>query len=259
MQAWSSAKNCRYKARESNAQVVREPSRNVVSAISRVAPVHLNSGDCNREARRQHVQRPRRDGGRATPASLLPSSHRAVMLHWPPRLQPWIETAERMDGSMDSQQAKQLKIVVIVLAVFLVVNLGVTGYLVGAQLGSAAGDQTASGQAVEQAEQVKYTLYIGTNDKDTYQQEISYDECVEKVTEICMRHTGGCTLAQATGYWADDTGAITSEQSIQCILEDVTLEQVHRIADEVLKALNQNSILIETQGVTSEFYAGQGE
>ena len=157
---------------------------------------------------------------------------------------------------MDSKQARQLKIVVIVLAVFLVVNLGVTGYRVGAQLGSATNDQT-SGQAVEQAEQAKYTLYIGTNDRDTYQQEIPYDECVEKVTEICMRHTGGCTLAQATGYWADDTGAITSEQSIQCILEDVTLEQVHEIADEVLEALNQNSILIETQGVTSEFYAGQ--
>ncbi len=175
-----------------------------------------------------------------------------------------------MDQNQNEQnnQVSRLKTAVIVLAIFLVVNLGVSGYLLSAQMnaGSAATttEQVATSEAADAAtgddtgaeEQTKYVLYIGTNDKDTYKQEIPYDECVAKVTEICTRYTGGCTLAEATGYWKDDSGEITTEQSIQCTLEDITLEQVHQIADEVRTALNQNSILIETQGVTSEFYAG---
>lgn len=162
---------------------------------------------------------------------------------------------------MDSQQVNRLKNAVIVLALLLVINLGATGYLLSAQ-GSADGtqvaatEQVATDAAADTLEQTKYVLYIGTNDKDTYQQEIPYDQCVQKVTEICTRYTGGCTLSEANGYWTDDSGEITKEQSIECVLEDVTEEQVRQIADEVLKELNQNSILIETQGITSEFYAG---
>ncbi len=174
-----------------------------------------------------------------------------------------------MDQNQNEQnnQVSRLKTAVIVLAIFLVVNLGVSGYLLSAQMNAGsttATKQVATSEAADAAtgedasgeEQTKYVLYIGTNDKDTYKQEIPYDECVAKVTEICTRYTGGCTLAEATGYWKDDSGEITTEQSIQCTLEDITLEQVHQIADEVRTALNQNSILIETQGVTSEFYAG---
>jgi hypothetical protein len=42
-------------------------------------------------------------------------------------------------------------------------------------------------------EQTEYELYIGTNDKDTYQSEIPYDECVSKVTDICLDHVDGFT------------------------------------------------------------------
>ena len=162
---------------------------------------------------------------------------------------------------MDSKQVSRLKSAVIVLALLLVINLGATGYLLGVQASAdgsqvAVTEQATTNDASDTLEQTKYVLYIGTNDKDTYQQEIPYDECVQKVTETCTRYVGGCTLSEANGYWTDDSGEITKEQSIECILEDVTEEQVHQIADEVLKELNQNSILIETQGVTSEFYAG---
>ncbi len=162
---------------------------------------------------------------------------------------------------MDSKQVNRLKNAVIVLALLLVIDLGATGYLLGVQASAggsqaAVTEQPAADDASDALEQTKYVLYIGTNDKDTYQQEIPYDECVQKVTEICTRYVGGCTLSEANGYWTDDSGEITKEQSIECVLEDVTEDQVHQIADEVLKELNQNSILIETQGVTSEFYAG---
>ena len=146
---------------------------------------------------------------------------------------------------MENMRTKHSGILLSVIAVLLICNLIAAGVLLGARA-----DQSADGQT-------KYTLYIGTNDKDTYQQEIPFDECRRIVTEICTRHTGGCTLSDATGFWMDDAGVITSEQTIQCVLEDISEEDVHAIADEVIAALNQNSVMIETQQVTTVFYTGE--
>lgn len=140
---------------------------------------------------------------------------------------------------------KKQKIYLMVIALLLVINLAVTGIFI-------------SKNNTEKAdEQIKYTMYIGTNDKDTYQQEISLDECKEIVIDICTEYAGGCTLLDATGYWKDDTGAITSEQTIEVVLEDISEKKVHKIADKVIEKLNQNSVLIETNKVNSEFYSGK--
>ncbi len=145
---------------------------------------------------------------------------------------------------MENKRTKGFGIILALIVALLICNLIATGVLLGAQR-----NQNESGQT-------KYTLYIGTNDKDTYRQEIPFDECRRIVTEICARHTGGCTLSDAAGFWTDDSGAITSEQTIQCVLEDITEEKVLAIADEVIAALNQNSIMIETQQVSTLFYSG---
>ncbi len=102
---------------------------------------------------------------------------------------------------------------------------------------------------------IKYTLYIGTNDKDTYEPVYEYETCVAKVTEICVKYTDGCTISEAHGYWKDDTSAITKEDTIVLILEDIEKSVVYQICDEVIKELNQNSILVETGNITSEFYS----
>lgn len=102
---------------------------------------------------------------------------------------------------------------------------------------------------------IKYTLYVGTNDKDTYEPVGTIDICITKVTEICVKYTSGCTISEAKGYWKDDSSAITCESTIVVILEDIEKETVYTICDDIIKELNQNSILVETQGVTSEFYS----
>ncbi len=148
---------------------------------------------------------------------------------------------------MENRQNKGVRVFLVLVTVLLVANLVATGIVLCNQYGAKESDADA---------QTKYTLYIGTNDKDTYQQEIPLDECRRLITEICTRHTGGCTLMDAAGYWADDKGSITCEQTIACVLEDISAEEVHAIADEVITALNQNSVLIETETVGSEFYDG---
>ncbi len=138
---------------------------------------------------------------------------------------------------------KNQKIYLFIVTALLVINLCVTGFFIS---------KTNANDAP-----IKYTLYIGTNDKDTYQQEIPFDECKQIVIDICTEYAGGCTLLDATGYWKDDTGTITSEQTIEVVLEDISEKKVHKIADKVIKKLNQNSVLIETNEVQSEFYSGK--
>ncbi len=146
---------------------------------------------------------------------------------------------------MDSKN-KKIKIFAIVISSLLLVNMCITGVLLGFQINN---------NIVSNQYKTKYSLYIGTNDKDTYTQVIPFDTCLTKVTEICTKYTGGCTIYEANGYWKDDTNAITKEQSIVCILEDITKEKVYKICDEIIVELNQNSILIETQNVISTYYS----
>ncbi|NMB19618.1 MAG: DUF3574 domain-containing protein [Firmicutes bacterium] len=101
---------------------------------------------------------------------------------------------------------------------------------------------------------VKYTLYIGLNDKDTYQQEISTEEAEALVEEITLKHADGFTRIIAKGAYKDGAGVVTFENSLIYEFLFVTEEKINRIMDEVLVALNQESILVETQTVDAMFY-----
>ncbi len=147
---------------------------------------------------------------------------------------------------MEEKKVDGNKIFKWVVAVLLGLNLVVTSFLFGSFINK---------NVQSRSETTKYTLYIGTNDKDTYKEEIPFDECMSKVTDICVEYTGGCTIFEATGYWKDDNNAITKERTIGCILEDIEKEVVFKICDKVIIALNQNSILVETNSVYSTFYS----
>lgn len=147
---------------------------------------------------------------------------------------------------MEENKANKNKISKIVIASLLGVNLAITGVLLGLQIHSSV---------LNNNYQTKYTLYIGTNDKNTYKLEIPFEQCVSKVTEICVKYVDGCTIYEANGYWKDEKSEITNERTIACVLESVEKETVYKICDEVIIALNQNSILVETNNVTSTFYS----
>ena len=76
---------------------------------------------------------------------------------------------------MEAKQGKRLKIFLAVITVLLAANLVVTGVMLSNQLG---GSDTSSDEIT------RYTLYIGTNDKDTYKLEKDYDECKNTVMQI---------------------------------------------------------------------------
>ena len=91
---------------------------------------------------------------------------------------------------------------------------------------------------------IQYVMYIGTNDKDTYQPEHSQEEAREIVDQVCLKYFEGYTQ-------------ITHEYTLVCYFDDADKATVYRAADEVIEALNQNTVLIEEDEISIEFYGGE--
>ena len=138
--------------------------------------------------------------------------------------------------------------------VLLVVNLlAVTGVILYLVFSSATTASLLEGE--EQG--IEYTLYIGTNDKDTYTQLISLEDARETVNGICAKYVDGYTVQQANGSWVDETGTLTQEETLVYKFVDVDEETLTAIMDEVLAELNQNSILVERSALCYRYYNGQ--
>lgn len=144
-------------------------------------------------------------------------------------------------------------IVLVLLIIETVLIAGIVVYL-AVEKNSA---QSEAALDYDYSENGKYVLYIGLNDKDTYTQLIPTDEAINIVNEICIRHIGGYTVFSTKGGWVDETGTPSRETTLVYILSGAKEADVIAVMDEVLAALNQNSILIERQNVSSTFYSGK--
>ena len=108
----------------------------------------------------------------------------------------------------------------------------------------------------DHSENSKYVLYIGLNDKDTCSQIIPTEEAKEIVNGICVKYAEGYTVTEANGGWIDEAGALTEEVSLVYTITNAEEADVVSIMDEVLTALNQNSILVERQEISYNYYSG---
>ena len=104
---------------------------------------------------------------------------------------------------------------------------------------------------------VHYTLYIGTNDKDTYTQIIPTEEAKHIVDVICTKYVNGFTVHDSIGTWNDEKNEITHENTIICYLDNIDDETLYSICDEIREALNQNTVLIQKEYTELDFYAGK--
>ncbi len=104
--------------------------------------------------------------------------------------------------------------------------------------------------------QIKYTMYVGMNDKDTGEQTYGLNEAKQVMFMIVRKYTGGCTFLEADGCWYDEEQQkMLSENTLMCVFVDIKPEAVKAIMDEALKVFNQSSILLETQEVRGAFYS----
>lgn len=105
--------------------------------------------------------------------------------------------------------------------------------------------------------EVKYTMYVGLNDKDTYTQLISTEDAEKKVSEIALRYVDGFTQLSAKGAYKDEDGIVTYENSLVFEFYSATEEQMKSIMNDIIRELNQNSVLIEKENVSYRFYEGE--
>ena len=106
--------------------------------------------------------------------------------------------------------------------------------------------------------EIEYTLYIGTNDKDTFKLEMTLDEARNIVYNTMLDYfSDGFTMSDANGVWKDENDTITLEYTFICIIEHADKSEVYKVADELIEKLNQNTILIVSNYVESvDFYSG---
>ncbi|MBP3856256.1 MAG: DUF3574 domain-containing protein [Ruminiclostridium sp.] len=120
---------------------------------------------------------------------------------------------------------------------------------------NANGGNTAA--ASDEGGDMQYVMYVGTNDKDTYQLEMTTEEAKNIVDEVCLKYFEGYTLQEATGAWTDEKKNITHEYTLVCYFDGADKETVYKAADELIEKLNQNSVLIEEDKINIEYYSGK--
>ncbi len=116
-------------------------------------------------------------------------------------------------------------------------------------------EDTILGQVSEPGE--KYTLYLGLNDKDTYEQMISTEEALDKANQICAKHAGGYTQFSAKGGWTNDDGTMGHENTIVYMLYDISDDDLKALLDELIQEFNQSAVLVEKSENAHIYYSGE--
>ncbi len=121
-----------------------------------------------------------------------------------------------------------------------------------------ANNNTAQNNTAPKEEEYskQYVMYVGTNDKDTYKPEHTNEEAMNIVDQICLKYFDGYTLQDATGSWIDEAGTPTHEYTLVCYFDAADEATVYEAADEIIKELNQNTVLIEKTEIEMEYYSG---
>ena len=90
-----------------------------------------------------------------------------------------------------------------------------------------------------------YNLFIGLNDKDTYEQIVDDDFAMQTVRDVVSNIVGGATFTKSFGHWVDEFGNETTESTIVVKITATDDEHIERICKILNSKLNQNCIMVE--------------
>ena len=90
-----------------------------------------------------------------------------------------------------------------------------------------------------------YNLFVGLNDKDTYEQIIDDDFAMQTVRDIVTNIVGGATFTKSFGHWVDEFGNETTESTIVVKITATDDAHIERICEILNSKLNQNCIMVE--------------
>ena len=100
---------------------------------------------------------------------------------------------------------------------------------------------------------LKFTLYVGLNDKDTKKQEYATEKAKDIITDIFAKNNiTGATFIQSQGLYQYITGEKEKENTFKIELLFVNKKQVKNAVDKIKQVLNQESIAVAIDKVNSE-------
>lgn len=100
----------------------------------------------------------------------------------------------------------------------------------------------------------KFTFYVGLNDKDSKVQEISTIEAYKVCMNIVKNYADGGTIFEADGFYKHEDGTVVVEKSLKIEVMFISEDTAHKIVNDVKKALNQESVAVNKEVVTSELW-----
>ena len=143
-----------------------------------------------------------------------------------------------------NKTTKAAFIIVIISLLLSGVSLGITLY------------NTLNRPAPAEAADIQYVMYLGTNDKDTYEPVCAPEEAKERLDQVLTKHFEGFTIQEAQGGWTNEDGTVSHEYTLVIYLSDTTVDKVRAASNDLIKEFNQSSVLIQANETTTEFYAG---
>lgn len=99
----------------------------------------------------------------------------------------------------------------------------------------------------------KYTIMIGLNDKDTYEQKFSTDTLVNIIRIVCKNYSVAFSLSRNEGGYIHENGHYTQENSLTLSLIGATQENVDEIAADICALFHQESVIISKEKVESYY------
>lgn len=100
---------------------------------------------------------------------------------------------------------------------------------------------------------IKYTMYIGLNDKDTKKQEITTEKAINLVCGILANNgITDVTIYNSLGCYTHEDGERVTENSLIVTMFFIEYIQISNVIVDLKEILNQECIILEKQEINSQ-------
>lgn len=140
------------------------------------------------------------------------------------------------------------KTLTIILTVLLAINIAFTIFI---------GTKVMSMKEAGVGKSDQYVIYVGLKDMTSQNQEISLDDAMNIIDEICFKYVNGYTIQEGYGCRINESKVATRSKTIICTFDGTSKETIYDIANEIIEQFNQDTVFIESDSIGMEYYSGK--
>ena len=99
---------------------------------------------------------------------------------------------------------------------------------------------------------IKYEIFIGLKDKDTYEELLDVDRFKEVLTDICTEKQISFTMLTQLGGYTHDKG-YTTETSLRVVIIGISENEMKLLGNKLKEIVNTDTILITKTEIEYSF------